>query len=299
MITHYIFKDEIKAKINMFVTDFNEPMIIIGGDSRSERQIIPKIMEDRLGISSINIGVSAGDIGSYYNALYQYNLINKDILAIITVSSIELNDNVVGQWGIPHAYLTYMSLYDNIKLFGWDFPSMMHERFRFIFEEIFTHRLNYALNASDSRIKTKGFLGISGDITNWEFDEINLKADTLKVGWYLNSNHNGACKRTFDKIIKKIANSEMNVVLIQPPVSPSWYQYTSETYIDSIELNHSKYLRSVAAKYDNISFIDFYTNLNHVFKDSMYYNSVHFNSGGAEIYTNALLDSLISYNLIK
>ncbi|MCJ7801626.1 MAG: hypothetical protein MUP82_04635, partial [Candidatus Marinimicrobia bacterium] len=253
-ITHYIFKDEIKAKINMFVTDFNEPMIIIGGDSRAERQIIPKIIEERFGISTINIGVSAGDIGSYYNALYEYDLINKDVLGIISVSSIEINDNVVGKWGIPHAYVTYISLFDNIKLFGWGFPSMMLERFRLIFEEIFTNRLNYVLNDSDSRIETKGFLGISGDITRWEFDEINLKADTLKVGWYLNSNHNGACKRTFNKIIKKIASSDMNIVLIQPPVSPSWYQYTSGTFIDSIELDHSKYLKYIASKYDNISF---------------------------------------------
>ncbi len=297
-VTHYIFKDEIKAKINMFVTDVEEPMIIVGGDSRAERQIIPKIVNDRLGVKAINIGASAGDIGSFYNALIEYDMISDNKLVIVSVSSIEINDNVVGKWGIPHAYITYMSFFDNIKLFGWEYPSMMLERFRLTLDEIFTNKSSYTLNIYDSRIETKGFLGITGDITDWEFDEINIKEDTLKVGWYLNSNHDGVCKITFNKIIKKIAQTELNLVLIQPPVSPSWYKHTRGTYIDSIELNHSKYLKSISSNYDNISFLDFYTNQSDIFHDSMFYNSVHLNSGGAEIFTNALLDSLIINNLI-
>ncbi len=48
-----------------------------------------------------------------------------------------------------------------------------------------------------------------------------------------------------------------------------------------------------------ISFIDFYTNQSTAYHDSMYYNSVHFNYKGAEIFTNTLQDSLILRKILN
>ena len=47
-IKHYSFHNDINKKINSLIKNNKEPMIIIGGDSRAERQIIPSIIEDRL-----------------------------------------------------------------------------------------------------------------------------------------------------------------------------------------------------------------------------------------------------------
>ena len=91
----------------------------------------------------------------------------------------------------------------------------------------------------------------------------------------------------------------MNVIIFQPPISPSWLERTRNTYIDSIELDHSKFLKNISVKYDNISFVDFYTNQSSVYHDSMYYNSMHFNYKGAEIFTNTLLDSITLRNLLQ
>ena len=94
-------------------------------------------------------------------------------------------------------------------------------------------------------------------------------------------------------IIKK-----MNIIIFQPPVSPGWLSLTKDTYIDSIELDHSNFLKNIASKYDNISFIDFYTNQNTTFHDSMFYNSIHYNYEGSEIFTDALLDTIQVRKLI-
>ena len=298
-IKNYVFNDEICAKINTFVSNFNEPMIIVGGDSRAERQIIPKIMAEKLGISTINIGVSAGDIASFYNSLYKYNLLHKDVIAIISVSSVELNDSFINKWGIPQAYVSYMTLWDRINIFRESYLSVLHERFLLIINEIFTKKSSLVLNHNDSRIKTRGFLGVSGDVSQWDLSKIHNLQDDLEREWYFNSIYNGVSKRTFSKIIKKIADTNMNIVIFQPPVSLSWYKHIEGTYIDSIELNHSKYLKSISSKYDNISFIDFYTTQSTVYHDSMFDNSIHLNYKGAKIFTNTLLDSLIYNNFVE
>ena len=298
-IAHYSFHSDIDKKINSLIVNNIEPMIIIGGDSRAERQIIPQILEEKFGLKTVNIGVNSGDIAILYNALKNHDIINPNNTLIISVSSVEVNDNVIDKWGIPHAYVTYISTLDNIKLFSRRYLNMMHERILLIFDELFKIYANDEMSLSDNRLETNGFLGISGDISKYNFQEIDILADTLKVGWYKNAKHDGIRKEVFTKLIEEIANTDMSVILFQPPVSPAWLKRTENTYIDSIELDHSNFLKSISVQYDNISFIDFYTNQSTVYHDSMYYNSVHFNYQGAEIFTNALLDSLILNNLLK
>jgi len=297
--THYTFNTDIKRKINSLVEKSNEHMIIVCGDSRAERQIIPDIIEKRLEIKSINIGVSGGDLAILFNALKQHDLINLQNPLIISISSIEINDNIVDKWGIPHAYVTYFSTFDNIKLFGIRYLNMMHERLGLIFKEMFKIEKEAKLSLSDRRLHNKGFWGVTGDISTFNFDEVDIFTNTLKTPWYLNSNHEGVKKRIFEGLISKIADLGMDIIIFQPPVSPGWLKRTKNTYIDSIELDHSNLLKNVSNKYDNVSFIDFYTNQSTTFHDSMFFNSTHYNSHGAEIFTNALLDSIISRNLLN
>lgn len=298
-IKHYSFHNDINNKINSLIKNNNEPLIIIGGDSRAERQVVPHILEEKFGLKTVNIGVNAGDIAILYNALMNHGITNPNNTLIISISSIEVNDNVIDKWGIPHAYVTYISTFNNIKLFGGRYLNMIHERILLTLRELFKIKANVELSSSDNRLETKGFLAITGDISKYNFQEIDIYADTLKVGWYKNAKHDGVRKEVFTKLIGKIADTNMNVILFQPPVSPAWLKRTKNTYIDSIELDHSNFLKGISAQYDNISFIDFYTNQSVVFHDSMYYNSVHFNYKGAEIFTNILQDSLIFRNLLK
>lgn len=295
----FTFHADLNKKINTLIDKEKVPQIIIGGDSRAERQLKPIIFEERLGNSTVNIAVNSGDISMLYNGLKKYNLINKNSTLVISVSSIELNDNVINKWGIPHSAVSNISFLDNLKLFKEHYLNMLHEKLRLIFEELFTRKSQLYLYKNDNRIKTKGFMGIDGDISDWDFQTINISEDTLKVGWYLNSKHDGVRKEVFNKMIRKLSKTRMNIILFQAPVSPSWYWHIKNTYIDSIEINHSIFLNSLALEYENISFIDFYTNFSDVYDDSMFYNSVHFNKSGADIFTNMFVDSLLSRNLLN
>lgn len=297
--THYSFHTDIKKKINSLLEISGEPMIIVGGDSRAERQIIPNMIEDRTNMKAVNIAATGAGIAVLYNALEQHNLINPLHTLIISISSVELNDCVVDKWGRPHAYITYFSTIESIKLFGIRYINMMHERLILILKELFKIEKNTVLSSSDTRLYNKGFLGIEGDMSEFDYDSVDIYSNTLKTPWYIDAEHNGVRKDVFLDLINNLAYTDMNIIIFQPPVSPGWYDITKNTYIDSIELNHSKFLKIVSNQYDNISFIDFYTHQNSTFHDSMFYNSIHFNYKGSEIFTEALLDTIQIRKLIN
>ena len=71
-IKHYSFHNDINNKINSLIKNNNEPLIIIGGDSRAERQVVPCILEEKFGLKTVNIGVNAGDIAILYNSLISF-----------------------------------------------------------------------------------------------------------------------------------------------------------------------------------------------------------------------------------
>ena len=296
--SNYIFKTEIKEKINTFYKDTEEPIIIVGGDSRAERQVIPKIMEDRLGIKTINIGVSAGDVVILYNALKEYSLIDSKNILIISASSWQTNNNTVDKWGIPHANLTHMSTIDQIKLFGKRYINVLHERFRKILIELFKIDSQNTMFVGDGRISTVGFYGIEGITSKAIIDTIDIYGDTLKLDWYIGADNNGVRKEIFEEVMGKIANLGMNTIIYQSPFAPSWRQRTKDIYIDSIEIDHSLLMKEISDKYDNVSFIDFYTEQDTVYKDNMFYNTAHFNVNGAKVFTNTLVDSLIIRKLL-
>ena len=296
--TNYIFKTEIKEKINTFYKDTEEPIIIVGGDSRAERQVIPKIMEDRLDVKTINIGVSAGDIVILYNALKEYNLVESKNTLIISASSWQTNNNTVDKWGIPHANLTHMSTIEQIRLFGKRYLNVMHERFRKILGELFKIDSQNTMFIEDERISTIGFYGIEGITSKAIIDTIDIYGDTLKLDWYIGAENNGVRKDIFVEIMEKIADLGMNTIIYQSPFAPSWRERTKGIYIDSIEVDHSLLMRDISNKYDNVSFIDFYTDQDLIYKDSMFYNTAHFNVNGAKVFTNTLVDSLINRKLL-
>lgn len=297
--TNYIFKTELKAKINTLVDDNSKQMIIVCGDSRAERHIIPSIIEDRLGIKTVNIAINLGDLDMYYYALKEYDLVHPKNVLVISTSSWQTNDNIINEWIISHANVTHISFIDKIKLFKKDYINMLHERLRRILKELFRIDSKKVLSPNDIRIKTKGFYGVEGFVNREELLARDLYKDGPRMDWYLGGEHDGIRKKVFKEVVGLIAGLNMKTIIIQPPVSPTWREKTKNTYIDSIETNHSNLLLQIANQYSNVACIDFYQGNHKTDHDSMFYNSLHLNYKGAEIFTNTLVDSLILRNLLK
>ena len=72
-----------EIKIKMRSIDTTKTNIIIAGDSRAERQLIPKVIKSETGINTINIAVSDGDlISTIYSIKKFYS--NSDIIFVIS-----------------------------------------------------------------------------------------------------------------------------------------------------------------------------------------------------------------------
>ena len=296
--THYIFNTELISKINTFTDDVNEPMIIVGGDSRAERQIIPKIMEERLGIKTINIAVSAGDVFILYNGLKKNNLADQEDILIISVSSWQINNNTVDLWGIPHTNITHMSFIDDIEIFGVEYLQILHSRLKNTLCELFGISSNMTLTQSDKRTSTNGFLGIEGKINKAFIDTFDIDMDHQHLDWYHGSKHNGIRKIVFENTLKKIAELGLSTIIYQPPFAPCWVERTKDTYIDSLESDFSLLLKNISDQYINMYYINYYLDQDNNFQDEMFYNFNHCNAIGAEIFTNSIIDSILYKNLI-
>lgn len=101
IISDYILDDvhldtSMEIKIKMLNIDTTKTNIIIAGDSRAERQLIPKIIKSKTGINTINIAVSGGDLVSTIYSIKKF-FSNSDLIFVISASSWQINDGAIDQ----------------------------------------------------------------------------------------------------------------------------------------------------------------------------------------------------------
>ena len=71
----------------------NSKLIVFAGDSRAERQLIPKLISKKIGVKCINLGVSSGELISFFPYLKLFN--QDSTLFVFSVSSFQINDKLV------------------------------------------------------------------------------------------------------------------------------------------------------------------------------------------------------------
>ena len=76
ILDEYSLDNLMESKISKLHIDSDSLNIVIGGDSRGERQLIPYSIESKTGYNSINISVTAGEIVSTAYALDVYSAHN-------------------------------------------------------------------------------------------------------------------------------------------------------------------------------------------------------------------------------
>ncbi|MCB9427108.1 MAG: hypothetical protein H6584_08820 [Flavobacteriales bacterium] len=260
--------------------------IIVAGDSRAERQLIPKIIKTHTGINSINVAVSAGDLALTVPALSAYS--DSDVF-VISASSWQINDGA-----IDHGYLSYkcfqqIGLVDKIKLYRNDTKELLNMYaglFTYVLRHLFLDS-NYSYD--EEVIKEEGFMGIQSVL------KVNMKEVTHLIGshsWYKNINSKGCRFQVLIESLNRLDEKGSLVFIYQPPVSPIWKEQTKNTEIGMFEKEYSKKLDSLCAKSDNIIFYDFYSTDISQLKNEMYYDYQHLNRKGAEVFSKLISEKI-------
>lgn len=297
--TKFIMDSDLEAKINTFLPDGNDVEIIIAGDSRAERQLIPNIFEKETKKMTVNIAKDVGDVMSLLYSNNKYNFIDSNKIFIIGVSSLLINDGSYRNWFMSQASMTEIGLLKRILLFKGDYPENWYHRMSLIWDDLIFEKSDKKLSPNDIRLNNKGYYPIDKSLEIDKMYEIDLSPITTEHLWYRDPKNNGIRRKVFEKSIEQISKTEASVVLIQSPMAPSWRDMVDEKFMHQMELDFSRLLNKIENLYDNIWTIDFYLEQSELFTDELFYNATHLNKKGAEIFTISVIDSIISLGLLN
>lgn len=281
----------IESKIAELSIDSSRLNIIIAGDSRGERHIIPGVIESNTAYNAVNISVTAGDIVSASYAIDSYDSENN--VYVISASSWQINDGAISPGYLSLKCFQKLTLIEKIQLYRDNISWLFHLETSLIgevVESFFQARDGTIGDYDASIINNQGFLGIDDTL---KVDKMEIVELIETHAWYRNLKNNGARWRIFKEAFQKLANSGSLILIVQPPASPTWKEMTSNTVIGKAEEEYSFKLDSLCNKYENVIFYDFYTNEIEVLEDRLFYDYQHLNTEGASIFSE-LFSELIS-----
>lgn len=286
LVSYFFMSDEIlkydqTQKTVSIINLCPNPKIIIAGDSRAERQIIPKIIEEKTGTQTVNIATAGSEIQATYNSIEKYNLAqNKTI--ILSLSSPNINDGIYADSRNTLAATTIVGLpiHDKIRLMkGGYFKNIFQLYCTYIQEKLMP---NISIDAA--RLSTKGYMACEGELSSTSIVE-----SWEKHPWYASPNIEGVKSRSFIHTLEKMAVWNSQVYVVNSPVAPLWRESYTGTPIDSIEKEYSILVQNICDKYNNLNFIDFYNNPIDSLNNACFYNMQHLNDEGAKIYTSVII----------
>lgn len=281
---------EIEAKIRLLPINKGEPNIIIAGDSRAERQLIPKVFEEVTGINTINIAVSNGEMVSTVNALKEHYL-NEDITVIISASSFQINDGAIHPGYISLKAFQEASISEKVRLYNDNTVGITKIYGRLI-KEVVNDRFEINEDYDKQAIEEKGFLGVVGEFEPFKTNA-EIESYIKKHRHYTNLTNDDVRLRIFEESIAKLSKLNFKTFIILPQLSNYAKQITKNTIIEKAETQYARSVDSLANMYSNISFIDFYTHNSISLADSMYYDYYHLNKYGAAVFSKELADIIV------
>lgn len=279
----------IESKISNLKIDKNKINIIVAGDSRGERQLIPKIIESNTGYNSINIAVNAGDLVSTVFAIKKHYS-GSNLIFIISASSWQINDGAISPGYLSAKCFQKLTTIEKLNFYKsnvWEFVNLYKKLIKQTILSFFSSDASF-FNYDSKIISELGYQATSGVIAAFNSDkEVN---NYLSIHpWYMNISNNGARWRIFQEAIRELSRIDSYFILLQPPVSPYWKKITKNTYIDIAEEEYSKKLNNLVLEYNNIDFYDFYSKDINELNDSMYYDYQHLNSKGAMMFSDQIM----------
>jgi hypothetical protein len=297
-LTEYVMDADLEAKINTFLPEGNTVELIIAGDSRAERQLIPSLFKSERNLETVNIAKDVGDVMSLVYANKKYEFADSGKVFVLGLSSLLTNDGAYKNWFMSQSSITEIGIVKQLLLFKSDYMENWYRRMSLIWDDLINDKRGIGLLQEDIRIKYSGYIPIDKQLDIESFSKNNLNPKTTEHLWYRKPNNNGIRKTVFEKSLEQFSKTGVTIVVIQSPMAPAWRSYVGENYMHRLELDHSRLLVELAARYKNVWAIDFYTKQPSIFTNELFYNATHFNKTGAITFTKAVIDSLRSKGVI-
>ena len=292
---------EILGKVNALKPHIkNKKCIVIAGDSRGERHLIPKEIERITGIKTINIAIPGGGLISYLPYLDEFN--KDSTFFIFSASSWQINDDIIGPENMTLEPYLQLSLYQKIYLYKYNIKNLIYMEDQLIrstckdfYRNITNNTKEY--KTSDKLIKSLGFYGVNKKMN---FTKMSTLLNSKKnLVWYKNFKGDGFRFNLFKESIEKLKKSNFKMLIYQPDSSPLFKIKGKSNGMDFTEKQFSKKLKKLTENSENIKYIDFYNNPILSINDEYYYDPQHLNYNGAKMFTVFLTNEYLLKKINK
>jgi len=292
---------EIESKIASLKLRENDINIIITGDSRAERQLIPRFFLNKTGYHTINVAVPSLDLVTLLYAIKKHYKDSRNIF-IVSVSSWQINDGAIDIGYLSDKCFQKMSLLERLHIFSKNLQDLnaMHKRLAKYFFAYFFKSDILLPKIDDEIISENGFNGKTGNI-DFKTDDIEISKYLINHPWYKRLSNNGIRSKIFEQAFRELGKIDSHFIIYTPPASPYWKKIIKNTSIEKSELYFAQKLEKMALEFNNIDFYDFYTTEIPELNDSMYYDPQHLNKDGASLFSSYLANLLNAriQNLIR
>lgn len=255
--------------------------VVVMGSSRAWVHINPIILDSILETNTYNLGIDGSTINRQikkYHLFREYNQKPQLIIQNIDYSSLG--------YGVGYAREQFFPYFWNKKMrdeFLSSEPFSAGEKYvpMLRYYHNFDRATMHGLLTSTSRNLTKGYEG-----KNWQWDGSGYrKVKSIKFA------PNDTTMMMFDKYLADAKAEGIKVVFVYTPL----YIGATEK-IENIEEMHSKY-QTYADKYE-IPILD-YTYMGICYDTAYFYNAMHLNKTGAEIFSDSLAHDLKRLGILK
>lgn len=259
--------------------------IVVYGSSRALRHFDPDILQDELGLSVYNCGM---DGHQFWMEYYRHKMYiahnNKPELIIQSLDSFTLQ-----RPGFLYNYMQFLpymflnwSLYDHVKMLeGFTKPDFVIPLVRYFGE---TKALNSALSvlfngSNNVKGRTKGYAPVQKEWGN-DLDFAIEKSENIEIPVSTDT------KKLFEHYIRECKDLGIKLIFVYSP------EYIDgQKYISNRKQMLDYYYR-ISEQY-KIPLLDFSEN-DICFDKQYFYNSLHMNKRGAELFSHELGKKLIS-----
>lgn len=274
-------------------TKIQELDLLVAGDSRAERQIIPEDLKSDKYKKIINIGISSGDVVRLRDFIINREeaklLYNNKTSLLVSISPWQINDNYQ-KWGyLSNSTLKYLSFSEKLKL--------LKNKKEYLKYVLSTHKKNLKdiLNIYhySSEIDSLGYLKVEGDINLIDKNKLNNMINELK-NEFSDYKNDGYRWREFKKSVEYLSSKFNKLILIINPVTNKWRSSIKDTQVELYNIEFVNKLNQLVkdSNIKNTIIWNFYNEEIFEISDDNYYDTHHLNKLGAKKFSSLLKEKL-------
>lgn len=265
-----------------------QPKIIIGGDSRAERQFNPILAQNLLGMNNgdvVNIAISSGDPLMIETLISKYPQIFRKATLIISISENELNDGSQKVGYFSNTMISKMDFFTQIQTFQGKHLDTLLKYYRYNIINILKKIIGYNKETEDFT-DTFGFNPIHSkfDINKYTLHDVDINP------WYENYQNRKLIKiNLLRNSLYNIKSKVNRLYIYNAPLSPKFVQTIINTNYYNIETDMQKSLETICQDL-NISYKSYAFDKR--FENKHFYDAVHLNDFGADYFTTMILQDM-------